>query len=134
MTLCHLGSLGEPVTPGTVDQWVPTLVLIHPHVTLGPCAPLGVQSLQLSPWTATVNRLGMLSMRAQFENARSGLKDTRETSYPATALELRSVFLPWVFAGSGVSATLPTVVAGSSVDRNCTGKKGKCLMYCVCPR
>ena len=33
------------LTP-TLSQWVPAL--IHPHVTLDPCTPLGVQSLQLS--------------------------------------------------------------------------------------
>ena len=44
----------------TLSQWVPSLGMIHPHVTLGPCTPLGVQSLQLSTWTAKANRLGML--------------------------------------------------------------------------
>ena len=87
---------------------VPALELIHPQVALGPCAPLGAQSLQLSTRTATANRLGMLpvpDMCAQFENARSGLKDTRETAYCYLEVKLRSMFLPSVFAGSGVSAT-----------------------------
>ena len=33
------------LTP-TLSQWIPAL--IHPHVTLGPCTPVGVQSLKLS--------------------------------------------------------------------------------------
>ena len=45
--------LVQTALPPTLSQWVPALVLIHPHVTLGPCTPLGVQSLQLSTWTAT---------------------------------------------------------------------------------
>ena len=44
----------------TLSQWVPALGLIHPHVPLRPCTPLGVQSLLLSTWRATANRLGML--------------------------------------------------------------------------
>ena len=44
----------------TFRQWVPALGLIHPHITLGARTPLGVQSLQLSTWTATANRPGML--------------------------------------------------------------------------
>ena len=51
-------------TARSVAPWpehVLSQVLIRPHVTLGPCTPLGAQSLQLSTWTATANRLGMLS-------------------------------------------------------------------------
>ena len=55
-------------------------MLIHPHVTLGPCTPLGAQSLQLSTWTATANRLGMLQVSNMCDHVkkknRSGLKDT----------------------------------------------------------
>ena len=62
----------------TLSQWVPAL--IHPHVTLGPCTPLGVQSLRRSSWTATVRPVSACSESltcAITLNARSGLKDTR---------------------------------------------------------
>ena len=38
--------LCQTALTSTLSQWIPAL--IHPHVTLGPCTPVGVQSLKLS--------------------------------------------------------------------------------------
>ena len=94
--------LGQTALAPTLSQIVPALVLIHPHVTLGPCTPLGAQSLQLSTWTATGNRLGMLPISDTCDHVKKPARasKTRQARRGTHQRSARHGHPPWPLKGT----------------------------------